>query len=69
MKRLLVVTVTKDVEKYPEFAEDTLKNPSLVGYIEDEVESFVVDPEGGFWTAAEFFDCTNVSSFYVEGSL
>lgn len=68
MIELQVVTLTTDVAKYPEHAEDTAKYPDLVSYIDDEVESFVVDPRdgGGFWGADEFFACNRVTRILVD---
>ncbi|MEN6367653.1 MAG: hypothetical protein ABFC88_12635 [Thermoguttaceae bacterium] len=65
---LRVVTVTNNPEAYPEHAAASIRHPWLIPYIEDEVETFVVDPheEGGFWGADEFFACVNVTHFTVD---
>lgn len=61
------VTVTNNLEKYPEHSVDTLENPNLVPYVEDECESFIVDPrDKGFCCADEFFACHPVSEFVVD---
>jgi hypothetical protein len=67
MIELQIVTITTDPAKYPEYADDTVKHPDLVSYVEDEVETFVVDPrDGGFWGANEFFDCNPVTRILVD---
>jgi hypothetical protein len=70
MKKLLVVTVTNNPEEYPEHAEASKKYPDLVEYVEDEIETFIYDPEDdGFWKS-NFFMCVDLDCFYVdEGSL
>lgn len=63
---LIVVTVTDDVEGNPEYAADTAEYPGLLRYVEDETETFVLDPESGdFWTARVFFDMENVRRFKI----
>ncbi len=51
---LRVVTITNNLEAYPEFTKDTLEFTFLVGHIEDEVETFIVG-EDDYWRQQDFF--------------
>jgi hypothetical protein len=68
MRKLRVVTVTNNLEEYPWNREDTEEFPYLVDYVEDEIGLFVVDEDGGFWEASEFFHCTNITHFIIDSS-
>jgi len=64
-----VVTVTNNLEQYPQHVYDNDEFPHLIDYVEDEVETFVVDEnDGGFWKSSEFFQCTNVTHFLIDSS-
>lgn len=63
---LKVVTVTNDLKACPEYAEATAEYPRLVKYVGDQVETFIVDPLGGFWPADEFFDMVSLSAIAVD---
>jgi hypothetical protein len=69
MRLLRLVTVTNNLDRYPQHHEDSEDYPWLVNQIEGEVETFVFDEEdGGYWTLREFFDCTNVTHFIVDST-
>jgi len=69
MRKLRVVTVTNNVEAYPQHCEDSEEFPYLVDdLVEDQVEHFIVDEDGGFWNARDFFYCTNITHFIVDSS-
>lgn len=53
--RYRVVTVTNNLADYPQDEADTKEFPKLVEQVEDEEETFIVDEEGNFWLASEFF--------------
>lgn len=64
-----VITITNDLQEHPQYRDDTEEFPNLVQYIEDEVETFVVDMrDGGFWGASDFFFGTNITHFIVDSS-
>jgi hypothetical protein len=61
------VTVTREPDEYPEFAEASAEYPQLVEYVKDEYTIFVVDSEtGDFWPASEFFYMCEVTAFLVN---
>lgn len=61
-----VVWVTKNVEKNPQYKEDTEMYPHLIPFIEDEDQGFVVDLEtGDHWKVDEFFYIEPVKKFQV----
>lgn len=66
--KLRVITLTNNLKKYPQYADDTKEFSYLVGTVQDEVDTFVVDTDtlGGFWCADEFFQCVNVREFLVN---
>lgn len=44
-----VIYVTKDIVKYPEYKEDTLKyKDDLPAYLEDDIVMFIVHEESGY---------------------
>lgn len=56
--RFRLVKITKNVERYPECAQDTEEFPHLVDRVSDEMDSFVVmvgKETEKFWPAGEFF--------------
>jgi len=62
-----IVTVTNNLESYPQHWEDTREFPDLVEELDNDIETFVIDPrDGGWWVASEFFGCTNISHFVVD---
>lgn len=64
---LKVVTVTEDPEAYPKYAEASAEYPELVGYLEDEFETFIVDSETGeFWPEHDFFGMSEVTAIAVD---
>ena len=67
-KEMRVIALTNNPAEYPECVADSEEFPCLVGYVQDEMDLFVVDPdrEGGFWCADEFFHCVGVKRFYVN---
>jgi len=68
MRKLRVVTVTNNLDRNPHHWDDTEEFMYLIDEVEDEVETFVVDEDGGFWKASEFFHCTNITNFIVDSS-
>lgn len=61
----LVVTVTNNLEEYPEYKEDTEKFPELIEEIEDEIETFILC-ENRVYKAEEFFYQVDIKSFTTE---
>ena len=69
MRKLQLVTVTNNLDKHPQYHEESEDFPWLVKQVEDEVETFVFDEEyGGYWKSREFFDRTNVTHFIVDSN-
>ncbi len=69
MIKFRVVTVTTNLEDFPQHREDSEEFPYLVGcLVEDEVGHFVVDEDGGFWEVRDFFHCTSITHFVVDSS-
>lgn len=68
MVEFRLMTVTNNLDRYPEHDEDTYNNPGLVSDIPDcnEVADFVVDERGDSWLAHEFFRQTDVRRFFVN---
>lgn len=67
--KLRVVNITNNLEKYPEYTDDTKEFPYLVEHVGDEIEVFVVEPDTSgvsFWRANYFFHYTNVREFLVD---
>jgi len=62
-----LVTVTNSAA-YPQHREDSEEFPHLVDHVEDEIEHFIVDEDGGWWEARDFFYCTNITHFIVDSS-
>jgi hypothetical protein len=68
MIKFRLVTVTTRLDYYPYHREDTEEFPHLVGHVDDQIETFVVDEDGGYWESREFFDSTNITHFIVDSS-
>ena len=69
MIKFRVITVTNNLEAYPQHREDSEEFPYLVDYlVEDQVEHFIVDGDGGYWAARDFFDCNSITHFIVDSS-
>ena len=69
MIKFRIVTVTNDLEQYPQHREDSEEFPHLVDrLVEDEIEHFVVDEDGDYWVMGEFFHCVNITHFIVDSS-
>ena len=67
MKRFRVVSITNNIEDYPESKEDTLEFPGLVEDVEDEQALFVIDLEADeIYKADDFFYSFNVKFFVIE---
>ena len=67
MKRYRVLSITNNIEEYPEAKEDTLEFPDLVADVEDEMDMFVLDLENDeIFKADEFFYQVDVKSFTVD---
>lgn len=68
---LRIVTVTNDIETYPEFAKETLEFPNLVDYVEDDIEIFIVgEDENDFWCHHDFFLLGDIKRFVItEGNI
>ena len=59
-----VVTISNNLQKYPQFVEDSADFPQLVEYVEDECAVFVVDlSDGDFYPASEFFMMATIKYF------
>ncbi len=64
-----VITITNDLDKFPQFREDTEEFPDLVKEMEHYVETLVVDPrDGRYWPASDFFDDTGVTRIIVDAA-
>ena len=62
-----VVTITNDLDKFPQYQEDTEEFPEFVEILKHHVETYVVDPRDGCgWEASEFFDRTGVTRVVVD---
>ena len=61
-----VVSITKDVSRYPESAKDTEEFPELVEEVEDEQALFVIGENGKIYKADEFFYSVEVKRFKTE---
>lgn len=62
-----VITITNDLDKFPQFQDDTDEFPELVETMEHYVETLVVDPRDGcHWRASEFFNNTDVTRIIVD---
>lgn len=59
MKNFKVISITSDLEAYPEYTANTLEHPDLVPYVEDDYEVFIVnvDKPTNWYRASEFFQC------------
>ena len=66
--RYRVVRVTNNPLAYPEYEEASEAFPYLVDEIEDENAVFVVNEDGVFWHANEFFSQMGkyVTEFYTK---
>lgn len=58
-----VVKITNNLEDYPECAEDTAAYPELVEEVTDEMDLFVIYPDGEWLKADEFFYVEDVRVF------
>jgi hypothetical protein len=58
-----VVKITNNIEGYPECQLDTEEFPDMVKYVKDEMDLFIVDEEGKFWSASEFFFMETIGEF------
>ncbi len=64
-----IATVTDDLDKYPQYREDTEEFSDLVVHLTGTIETFVIDPrDGNFWPANEFFKDTDVRHFVIDSS-
>ena len=61
--RYRVLRISTNLEEYPLAKEDTEEFPYLTKYVEDEEEFFVMDEDGSFWEANEFFYMTDIKEF------
>lgn len=68
MIKFRIVNVTTDLDEYPQYREDTEEFAHLIVYVEDDFETFIVDEDGGFWEAKDFFYCTNITHFIVDST-
>lgn len=70
MIKFRVVTITNNLEEYPQYRDDTEEFPEMVFYVvEDEVDTFVVDTRNGdFWPAREFFNMVTISYFIIDSA-
>ena len=63
-----IVRISKNVEEYPDCADDTAEFPHLVRHIQDEMDIFVVlvgQEAEKFWPASEFFLMVSASEFTI----
>jgi len=58
-----VLRITNNMEEYPRCEKDTTEFPELVRYVEDEMDMFVMDENGAFCNADEFFMTHNILEF------
>ncbi len=69
MIRFRVATITNDLEAYPQHRDDTEEFSEYIVFLDDDVETFVIDTrDGGFWAASRFFICNNITVFMVDSS-
>jgi len=50
-----LVKITNNLAEFPQCEKDTLEFPDLVHEVEDEEEWFIVDEDGDYWSAEDFF--------------
>ena len=62
-----VITITSDLDNFPQYQEDTEEFPELIETMTHYVETLVVDPRDcGCWKASEFFDATDITRVVVD---
>lgn len=64
-----VVNISNNIDEYPECKKDTEQFPHLVKHVGDEMDTFIVDENGKFWPAGEFFSMVTVINFKVQKTL
>ena len=60
-----VLRISNNLEEYPEAKVDTETHPELIPHVLDEEYFFIMDEDGNFWEASEFFFMTNFKEFEV----
>lgn len=58
-----LLRITNDINACPLAKEDTEEFPYIVKYVDDEEEFFVMDEDGNFWEARDFFYMTDIKEF------
>jgi hypothetical protein len=61
-----VVKITNNIGGYPECKSDTEEFPEIIECVEDEMDNFIVDENGKFWQADEFFNMIEIKEFTTE---
>lgn len=61
-----VVRITNNIEDYQDCEEDTKEFPELVKYVEDEMNTFIIEEDTEeFYKAEEFFFMTSFKRFKI----
>ena len=50
-----VVKITNNLDEYPSCEKDTMEFPELIDHVDDELDWFIVDENGNYWEAGDFF--------------
>lgn len=58
--------ITNKIEEYPEAKEDSERFPEIVERLDDEFDLAVMDENGEWCWAKEFFAMVEVREFYVS---
>jgi len=68
MKYKLIRIVREDMsEEYPQYKNDTEQYKHIQRYVGcDDFKSFVIDENGYFWEASEFFLQNDIKEFEVK---
>jgi hypothetical protein len=65
-RKFEVITITSNLDKYPQYKADTQDYQALLSELKEEVQTFVIcNQETGFqyYIASDFFDATNIKTF------
>lgn len=61
-----VIKISSYLDGYPECVKDTIEFPNMIKYLEDEYGMFVIDENGDFCDAIDFFNTHDISEFIVN---
>lgn len=65
-KPFKVVKISNNLEEYPECKKDTDDHPNLIEHVNDEMDIFIIDNDGGWCRADDFFYNENIKAFLAE---